>query len=66
MKKPISGKPEIGAQFVSFNFPNNLIWRPASTTFATDASRRQLGRMEAGEAAEGCGPADAVLAEPAG
>jgi hypothetical protein len=26
MKKPISGKPEIGAHFVSFNFTNNLIW----------------------------------------
>jgi hypothetical protein len=25
IKKPISGKPEIGAQFLSFNFPNNLI-----------------------------------------
>jgi hypothetical protein len=25
-KKPISGRPEIGAHFVSFNFPNNVIW----------------------------------------
>jgi hypothetical protein len=25
MKKPISGKPEIGAHFVSFNFPNKPI-----------------------------------------
>jgi hypothetical protein len=24
-KKPISGKPEIGAHFVSFNFTNNVI-----------------------------------------
>ena len=25
LKKPVSGKPGIGAQFLSFNFPNNLI-----------------------------------------
>jgi hypothetical protein len=31
MKKPISGKPEIGAQLTSFNFPNNLIRQNAST-----------------------------------
>jgi hypothetical protein len=26
MKKPISGRREIGAHFVSFNFTNNVIW----------------------------------------
>ena len=31
IKKPISGKPEIGAQFVSFNFTNNLICTGASS-----------------------------------
>jgi hypothetical protein len=25
IKKPVSGQPGIGAQFSSFNFPNNLI-----------------------------------------
>jgi hypothetical protein len=30
-KKPISGRPAIGAQFVSFNFPNTLICGPASS-----------------------------------
>jgi hypothetical protein len=30
IKKPTSGRPEIGAQFVSFNFPNNLSWAGAS------------------------------------
>jgi hypothetical protein len=26
MKMPISGQPEIGAHFVSFNFANSTIW----------------------------------------
>ena len=30
IKKPIPGQPEIGAHFVSFNFPNNLICAIAS------------------------------------
>jgi hypothetical protein len=37
-KKPISGKPEIGAQsaqFLSFNFPNNLICAVASSLRVT-------------------------------
>ena len=33
-KNPISGQPEIGAHFVSFNFPNNLIWTATSTLFS--------------------------------
>ena len=31
MKKPIFDKPKVGAQFVSFNFPNNLSWDGSST-----------------------------------
>jgi hypothetical protein len=31
IKKPISGKPEIGAHFVSFNFKNPLIWGQVSS-----------------------------------
>jgi hypothetical protein len=30
MKKPTTGKPMIGAQFVSFNFPSRLICAEAS------------------------------------
>ena len=30
IKKPISGKPEIGVHFANFNFPSKLIYRLVS------------------------------------
>jgi hypothetical protein len=30
IKRPISGRSEIGAQFASFNFSNRLIWKGSS------------------------------------
>jgi hypothetical protein len=49
IKKPISGKSGIGAQFVSFNFPNSLIWRWVSSCAISK-------RHTASRAREGCDP----------